>query len=161
MWLDVMLELSYLAFQTDTTRVITFQFAREATGLLNHHDLSHHSGDAKKLAELARIDRANVQALARFLSFLKQTRDGEGSMLDHTMVLYGSGMNNGAGGGHSSKELPLLLAGGSRLGLRHGEHRRYEIGKTPFSNLLLTMAQSMGLETDAFSDSTGTLAGLT
>ena len=160
MWLDVMLELSYLAFQTDTTRVITFQFSREATGLENHHDLSHHGGDAKKLAGLARIDRAHVKALARFLSFLKQTRDGEGSMLDHTMVLYGSGMSNGPGGGHARTNLPLLLAGGSRLGLRHGQHLRHEFDSVPLSNVLLTMLQKMGIEADSFSDSTGTLTGL-
>lgn len=82
-------------------------------------------------------------------------------MLDHTMVLFGSGMSNGKGGGHSPKNLPLILAGGSGLGLRHGNHLPFDVDSTPLSNLLLTMLQKMGVEQDAFADSTGTLNGLT
>jgi hypothetical protein len=166
MWIDVMLELSYLAFQTDTTRVITFEWDTEPGGAGdggadNHHELSHHGGDEKKLAGLTRIDRFYVARLSRFLSFLKQTKEADGSMLDSTMVLYGSGMNNGEGGGHSGKDLPFILAGGSKLGLKHGQHLKHEVDSKPLSNVMLTVAQKMGVETDRFSDSTGTLTGLT
>ena len=164
MWLDVMLELSYLAFQTDTTRVITFEWSREAGGFggagENHHELSHHGGDAGMLKRLAEIDRFHVTRLARLLQFLKSTQEGEGAMLDRTMVLFGSGMNNGNGGGHSPKNLPLLLAGGSRLGLKHGQHLAFQEDSTPLSNVLLTMLQKMGVEQERFMDSTGTLTGL-
>lgn len=162
MWIDVMLELSYLAFVTDSTRVITYQWSREASGYggggENHHELSHHGGDAGMLKKLQTIDRFHLARLARFLDLLKQTQDGEGSMLDHTMVLYGSGMNSGLGGGHSPKNLPLLLAGGRGLGIQHGQHLSHDEGiALPMSNLLLSVIQKMGVESDAFGDATGTL----
>lgn len=158
MWLDVMLELSYLAFQTDSTRVITYQWSSEA-GF--HHDISHHGGDSDKLKQIAEVDRKYIARLTRFLGLLNSTREGDATMLDNTLVLYGSGMNNGKGGGHSPKNLPLLLAGGRKLGIRHGQHLRFEVDSTPMSNLLLTMLQAVGIEQDAFMDSTGTLTGLT
>ncbi len=165
MWIDVMLDLAYLAFQTDTTRVITFEWSREASGLggggENQHELSHHGGDADMLRKLAGVDRFYVTKLARFLGLLKATGEEDGHMLDRTMVLFGSGMNNGKTGTHSPKNLPLLLAGGSKLGLKHGQHLKFEEDSTPFSNVLLTMAQKMGLETDRFIDSSGSLTGLT
>lgn len=157
MWLDVMLELSYLAFQTDSTRVITYQWSSEA-GF--HHSISHHGGDSGMLSQIAEVDRFYIGRLARFLGLLKSTREGEGTMLDSTMVLYGSGMNNGEGGGHSPKNLPLLLAGGGKLGLRHGQHLAFDVDSTPMSNLLLTVLQKMGVEQESFMDSTGTLRGL-
>jgi len=166
MWIDVMLEISYLTFLTDTTRVITYEWSREAGGFggggENHHELSHHGGDAGMLEKLANIDRFHLQRLARFLTFLKQTSDGEGNMLDHTMVLFGSGMNSGKGGEHSPRNLPLVLAGGHKLGLQHGQHLAFdEKNHPPLNNVLLTMIQKMGIETEAFHDSTGTLNGLT
>ncbi|TWT34674.1 DUF1552 domain-containing protein [Blastopirellula retiformator] len=162
MWIDVMMELSYLAFLTDTTRVISYEWSREAGGLggggENHHELSHHGGDAGMLKKLGVIDRFHLSRLARFLDFLKQTEDGDGNMLDHTMVMYGSGMNSGEGGEHSPKNLPLLVAGGHRLGLKHSGHVAHDKDNhPPLSNLLLTMIQKMGVETDSFSDSTGTM----
>ena len=164
MWLDAMLELSYLALQTDTTRVITFEWAREAGSLSptahDHHTLSHHGGDANMLRGLAEIDRAYVGKLARFLGLLKATKEADSTMLDSTLVLYGSGMNNGKGGGHSPQNLPLLLAGGQKLGIKHGQHLKFE-RDTPMSNLLLTMLQRMGIERESFMDSSGTLTGLT
>jgi hypothetical protein len=159
------LEISYLALVTDTTRVITFEWSREAGGYgaggENHHELSHHGGDQGMLAKLATIDQFHVARLGRFLRLLAKTQDGPGSMLDHTMVLFGSGMNSGAGGDHSPKNLPLLLAGGNRLGLKHGQHLAFDEEKhPPLSNVLLSVAQSMGIETDKFADATGTLTGL-
>lgn len=166
MWIDVMLELSYLAFLTDTTRVITYEWSREAGGYggggENHHELSHHGGDAGMLSRLATIDRFHLERLGRFLTFLKSTEDGEGRMLDHTMVVYGSGMNSGKGGEHSPKNLPLLVAGGQRLGLKHGQHLAFDPNKhPPLCNVLLTVSQKMGVETDKFSDATGTLSEIT
>ncbi len=160
MWLDVMLEISYLAFVTDATRVITFQWAREAGGHgpggENHHELSHHGGDADMLKRLAKVDRDYLGKLRRFLTFLKSTEEGGRPVLDHTMVLYGSGMNSGEKGAHSPKNLPLLLAGGGAYGLKHGQHIAHKPGDNPpLSNVLLSVAQKMGVDAPAFSDSTG------
>jgi hypothetical protein len=165
MWLDVMLELTYLAFITDTTRVITFEWSREAGGYggggENHHELSHHGGDAGMLKKLAAIDRFHLSRLGRFLDMLKSTSEADGRMLDRTMVLFGSGMNSGKGGDHSPKNLPTLVAGGRKLGLKHGQHLTFDQDKhPPLSNVLLTLAQKMGVETDKFADATGTLTGL-
>ncbi|MCO6457294.1 MAG: DUF1552 domain-containing protein [Pirellulaceae bacterium] len=166
MWLDVMLEVSYLALLTDTTRVITFQWSREAGGYggggENHHELSHHGGDDGMLKKLATIDRFHLQRLARFLDLLRDTADGDARMLDRTMVLYGSGMNSGQGGEHSPKNLPTLVAGGRQLGLRHGQHLAFDQERhPPLANLLLTLIQKMGVDSDRFRDATGTLPGLT
>jgi hypothetical protein len=166
MWLDVMLEVSYLAFVTDATRVITFEWSREAGGYggggENHHELSHHGGDKDMLKKLAVIDRFHLERLGRFLTFLKATKEGDGNMLDNTLVMFGSGMNSGAGGEHSPKNLPLLVAGGHKLGLKHGQHLAHDPNiHPPLSNVLLTLIQKMGVEADKFRDSTGTLSGLT
>lgn len=162
MWIDVMLEVTYLALLTDTTRVVTFEWSREAGGYggggENHHELSHHGGDADMLKKLAAIDRFHVSRLARFLDFLKATQEGEGRMLDNTMILFGSGMNSGAGGEHSPKNLPTLVAGGAKFGLRHGRHLAFDPkNHPPLANVLLTLAQKMGVQIDRFRDSTGTL----
>jgi Protein of unknown function (DUF1552) len=165
MWLDVMLELSYLAFITDATRVITFEWSREAGGYggggENHHELSHHGGDAGMLGKLAVIDRFHLSRLGRFLGLLKSTREGDGTMLDRTMVLFGSGMNSGKGGDHSPRNLPTLVAGGGKLGLKHGRCLAFDEEKhPPMANVLLTLVQRMGVETNQFADATGTLTGL-
>ncbi|XZE45117.1 DUF1552 domain-containing protein [Pirellulaceae bacterium SH467] len=160
MWIDVMLELAYLSFITDSTRVISFEWSREAGGFggggENHHELSHHGGDPGMLEKLATIDRFHLERLKRFLAFLRQTRESDGSMLDRTVVVFGSGMNSGEGGDHSPKNLPLLVVGGSKLGLRHNRHIHFETEKSPpLSNLLLELTQRIGIETDSFSDATG------
>lgn len=166
MWIDVMMELSYLSFLNDTTRVITYEWSREAGGYggggENHHELSHHGGDAGMLSSLARIDRFHLERLARFMKFLKATSDGDGNMLDHTIIVFGSGMNSGEGGDHSPKNLPLIVAGGHRLGLKHGQHIAFdEKTHPPMNNVFLTLMQKMGVEADRFSDSTSTINGLT
>ncbi len=165
MWLDVMLELSYLAFVTDTTRVITFEWAREAGGFgpggQNHHELSHHGGDAGMLRRLAEVDRGYLERLDRFLGFLRSTDEGGRPMLDHTIVVYGSGMNSGEKGDHSPRNLPLLVAGGEAWGFKHGQHLAHDPEKhPPLANLLLTIIQKMGIESSGFQDATGTLTGL-
>lgn len=166
MWIDVMLEVSYLAFVTDATRVISFEWSREAGGYgpggENHHELSHHGGDAGMLGKLGVIDRGFLERLGRFLMFLKRTEEGGRSMLDHTMVVYGSGMNSGEHGDHSPKNLPLIVAGGAAWGLNHGQHLAHDPDNhPPLSNVLLTVAQKMGAELGHFQDATGTLTGLT
>jgi len=165
MWIDVMLELVYLSFITDTTRVITFEWSREAGGYggggENHHELSHHGGDAGMLSKLAEIDRFHLSRLGRFLGMLKATSEADSHMLDRTAILFGSGMNSGKGGEHSPKNLPLLVAGGRKLGLKPGQHLAFDADKhPPLSNVLLTLAQSLGVEQDRFADATGTLSGL-
>jgi len=165
MWIDVCLELVYLALLTDTTRVVTFEWSREAGGFgiggENHHELSHHGGDAGMLAKLAAIDKAFLEKLGRFLGMLSKTSEADGSMLDRTVVVYGSGMNSGKGGEHSPKNLPLLVAGGKKLGLNLGRHLAFdEEQHPPLSNLLLSVARAVGCETETFSDATGTLDGL-
>lgn len=163
MWLDVMLQLSYLSFVTDTTRVITFEWSREAGGFggggENHHELSHHDGSPEKLKKLAEIDRFHLGRLERFIKLLAATAEAESRMLDRTMILFGSGMNSGTGtGDHSPKNLPLLLAGGKALGLKHGRHLAFDPEKhPPLSNVLLSVLQKAGVETNTFSDATGTL----
>lgn len=166
MWLDVMLELSYLSFITDTTRVIAFEWSREAGGFggggENHHELSHHDGSPVKLAKLAEIDRFHVGRLARFMSLLKATKEEAGNMLDSTLIMFGSGMNSGAErGDHSPKNLPLLVAGGKKLGLKHNQHLAFDPDKhPPLSNVLLTLIQRAGAPAEKFADATGTLNGL-
>jgi hypothetical protein len=161
-WLGVMLELSYLAFTSDITRVITFEWSREAGGVgpggEDHHALSHHGGDQGMLAGLAEIDRFHIERLGRFLDLLAGTREGDDRMLDHTMIMYGSGMDNGRGGDHSPDNLPLLIAGGDAIGLTHGQHIAFDPeDHPPLANVLLGMLQAMQPEVDQFQDSTGVL----
>lgn len=164
MWLDAMLDLCHLALRTDTTRVITFEWSREASGFgpngEDHHELSHHGGDAERLRKLGEIDRFYLAKFDRFLGRLKTTPDGEANLLDQTLVLYGSGMSSGKGGGHSPKNLPLILAGGRQLGLRHGAHLKFDEDRVPLSNMLLTLLHAMGVERKSFADSTGDLPDL-
>jgi hypothetical protein len=165
MWIDVMLELSYLAFITDSTRVISFEWSREAGGYggggENHHELSHHGGDAGMLSKLAAIDRFHLSKLGRFIGMLKSTPEGDGTMLDRTVCLYGSGMNSGTGGEHSPKNLPLIVAGGHKLGVKLGQHLKHDPAKhPPLTNVLFSLVQKLGVEAKTFSDATGTLTGL-
>ena len=113
------------------------------------------------LKKLAEIDRFHLSKLDRFLTFLNSTEEGGKTMLDHTMVLYGSGMNSGEKGDHSPRNLPLLVAGGTAWGLKHGQHLAHNQNKhPPLANVLLTVIQKMGVEADKFQDATGTLNGL-
>lgn len=165
MWIDVMLELAYLSFATDSTRVISFEWSREAGGFggggENHHELSHHGGDAGMLQKLGIIDRFHLSKLKRFMLLLKSTPEVEQNMLDKTAIVYGSGMNSGEGGDHSPKNLPLIVAGGKALGLKHNRHLKFDSAQhPPLTNLLLEVAQRVGVEIGSFSDSTGPLSQL-
>ena len=164
-WLQTMLDISHLAFVTDTTRVITFEWSRESAGFggsgESHHELSHHGGDAGMLAKLGNIDRFHLGCLERFMTKLKASAEENNNLLDHTTIVYGSGMNNGKSGGHLGKDLPLLVAGGKAWGYKHGQHLAHDPDKNPpLSNVLLTTIQKMGVETDKFQDANTTLTGL-
>jgi hypothetical protein len=165
MWIDVMLELTYLALVTDTTRVVTFEWSREAGGYggggENHHELSHHGGDKGMLAKLSTIDRFHLGRLERFLTFLQSTDEAGRPMLDQTVVVFGSGMNSGEGGDHSPRNLPLLVAGGAGLGFRHGQHLAHDPkNHPPLANVLLTVVRRAGAEAAGFQDATGELGGV-
>jgi hypothetical protein len=123
---------------------------------LGHHDLSHHGQDPAKIAQLQKIEIETMKVVAELLTKLKQSTEGGESLLDKTMVVFGS--NLGAGSTHSSKNLPMLLAGG---GFRHGSHLAFDPNSPPpLSNLYVSMLQRLGLEVDRFGSSTGTLKGL-
>jgi hypothetical protein len=162
----LMFDLQVLAWQGDITRVITFQLARETsnrtypeTGVNDpHHPLSHHGNDPDKIARLSKINRFHVSLFAEFLEKLSKTPDGAGSLLDHSLVLYGSGMGNP--NVHDHYNLPILLAGGGASGVRGGRHIRYD-KPTPLANLHLTLLQQIGAGRESFSDSQGVVSELT
>ncbi len=178
-----MFDLIVLALRTDMTRVVTYMNGSEGNGLAipeigitqSRHQLSHHGGDPEVLARLAKSDAFLMQQFGYFLDKLKGEMDGGESLLDRTMVLFGSGMSYGHS--HSNSNLPILLAGGRGLGLKHGQHLDYnrprggdytlkydewlnlsgppKDQKARLSNVLLTMLQKMEVEAERFVDSLG------
>jgi hypothetical protein len=156
----LMFDLQVLAFQADITRVITFQLAREVStrtypqiGVPEaHHPTSHHQNDPEKLAKLTKINTYHASLFGYLLDKLRSTRDGNGTLLDNSMWLFGSGMGNPDVHDHS--KLPILVAGGGAGRMRGGRHIEYA-EPTPLSNLLLTMLDKAGIEMDSFADSTG------
>jgi len=159
----LMFDLQVLALQGDVTRVITFQLAREAStrtyaeiGVSDpHHPLTHNGGDVEKLMKVAKINAYHVSLFSYFLERLKATPDGDGSLLDHTTYLYGSGM--GDADKHDHTNLPILVAGGGRVS--GGRHVRYA-DATPLANLHLTLLDRAGVRLDKFADSRGKVAEL-
>lgn len=186
-YLRAMYDILVLAFQTDLTRVATFSTGNEGTGPAvpeigvrqDRHSLSHHNANPKLMADLTASDTFNVQQFAYFLDRLAAVKDADGPLLDSTMCLYGSGM--AFGHSHGNANLPLILAGGGGLGLKHGRHidfnaagkpdgytydldtpgKHYAIcfnpvnSKAHLSNLLLVMAQKMDVPVEKFADSNG------
>ena len=156
----LMFDLQVLALQADITRVITFQLAREAStrsypeiGVSEpHHPLTHHGGDAEKIAKMAKINEFHVSLFADLLEKLKATSDGDGCLLDHSVYLYGSGM--GDPNAHDHSNLPILVAGGAAGRLKGGRHIRYA-EPTPLANLHLTLLEKAGVRMDSFADSRG------
>ena len=155
-------DLITLALQTDSTRVITLEFSDlgpNSGGFplsRGYHQLTHHGKVESYIKELSIIERFHTKQFGRFLDKLSDVKEPNGqSLLSNTMALLGSGMGNASS--HSNKNLPLLLAGG---GFKHGNHLSFESGKTPASNLFVSMLQNFGLETDTFNRSTGALSGL-
>ncbi len=178
-YLRSMFDLIFLAFQTDTTRVSTFQIHREVTNqvfnsFLNfterYHVLSHHGGAPDALEKLAKIDRFHIEQLGYFLAKLKATEEADGNMLDRTLVIYGSGMNNGTTGGHYGTNIPVLFAGGRGLGIKQGQHLAYrqkdhEIYNRqpvapPLANLFTTALAHLEVPVEQFASSTGTISEL-
>lgn len=157
----LMFDLMALAWQADLTRVTTLMIARElgnplfpGSGISEpFHACSHHSEDSAKIALFARMNAYHVQAVAAYcLDKLRNTPDGDGSLLDHSIVMYGSGMSNS--NNHDHDPLPILLAGGASGRLQGGRHIRTERG-TPLANLLTGVLDKLGVPAEAFADSTG------
>jgi hypothetical protein len=161
----LMFDLQVLALQGDVTRVITFQLARETStrtypeiGVPDpHHPLTHHGNDPAKVAKMAKINTFHVSLFADFIAKLRDTPEGDGSLLDHSLYLYGSGMGNP--NLHDHVNLPILVAGGAAGKMRGGRHIRYE-KPTPLANLHLTLLDKVGVPLDSFADSRGKIDGL-
>ena len=161
----LMFDLQVLALQADITRVITFQLTRELSNRTYpeigvpepHHPTSHHGGDPEKVEKISKINTFHVSLFAEFLEKLKATPDGDGSLLDDTVYLYGSGMGNPSL--HDHVNLPILVAGGAGTGLRGGRHIKYENG-TPLANLHMTLLDRVGVRLDSFGDSDGKVEDL-
>lgn len=161
----LMFDLQALAMQADITRVITFQLARETStrtypeaGVPEpHHPLTHHGNNPEKIAKVAKINGFHVSLFSAFLEKLKAIREGEGSLLDNTVYLYGSGMGNP--NVHDHTNLPILVAGGAAGGIRGGRHIRYP-EPTPLANLHLTLLDRVGIRLDQFADSNGLIEDL-
>jgi hypothetical protein len=161
----LMFDLQVLAFQGDITRVITFQLARETSNRTYpeigvpdpHHPLSHHGNDPAKVEKIARITRFHVSLFAEFLAKLRATREGNGTLLDHSLCLYGSGMGNP--NVHDHDDLPILVAGGAAGRMRGGRHIRCA-QPTPLANVHLTLLDKVGVRLDSFADSRGKMEEL-
>jgi hypothetical protein len=159
----LMFDLQTLALQGDVTRVITFQLARETStrtypeiGVPDpHHPLSHHANNPEKMAKMARINAYHVSLFAYFLDKLKSTPDGEGTLLDHSLLLYGSGMGNPDV--HDHIDLPIVVAGGAAGRVKGARHVRYT-EPTPLANLHLTLLDRAGIRMEKFADSNGKVA---
>ncbi|MEO8352023.1 MAG: DUF1552 domain-containing protein, partial [Chthoniobacteraceae bacterium] len=184
-----MYDLIVLALRTDMTRVISYMSGTEGNGLSipeigitqTRHELSHHNGDPEVMARLSKSDAFITEQFSYFLDQLTETRDGDDALLDRTMVLFGSGMSYGHS--HGNANLPTILAGGSGLGFKHGQHIDYNLpklgaydlanagghygicgkpvnGQAHLSNLLLTMLQKMDVHAETFVDSLGPVSEL-
>jgi hypothetical protein len=161
----LMFDLQVLAFQADITRVVSFQLARELSNRTYpeigvpdpHHPTSHHGNDPEKLAKIAKINTFHVSLFAQFLEKLKATPDGDGSLLDNTVYLYGSGMGNSSI--HDHDNLPILVAGGAAAGMKGNQHLRYT-DPEPLANLHLTLLDRVGVHLDSFGDSNGKIKDL-
>lgn len=161
----IMGELMILAFQTDATRVCTFVLANEGSGKAypfigvkeGHHDLSHHGNSEEKKAKIAEINRFHVTQLAYIMGRMKSIKEGDGTLLDHTMLCYGSG--NSDGNRHNHDDLPILVAGKGCGTIKTGRHVVYP-NRTPLNNLWLAMLNRMDIKTAQLGDSTGELPNL-
>ena len=159
----LMLDLMAISFQADITRISTFMMAREVSyrtfpmlGISEgFHPASHHQNNAERLENLTKINTYHVSLIAHLLDRLKNTPDGDGTLLDHSLILFGSGMSNS--NVHNHSPLPVLVAGGAAGKLKGGRHIQYP-ENTPMSNLLLTILQKVGVERQSVGDSTGILS---
>jgi hypothetical protein len=156
----LMFDLQRLALQGDITRVVTFQMARETSNRTYpeigvndpHHPLTHHGNDPEKIAKVAQINRFHVSLFAEFLESLRGTAEGNGSLLDHVLYLYGSGMGNP--NLHDHTNLPIIVAGGAAGNMQGGRHIKFDQA-TPLANLHLTLLDKVGANLPSFADSSG------
>ena len=161
----LMFDLQLLAFQADITRVTTFQIARETSNRTYpeigvpdpHHPLSHHGDDPNKIARMAKINAFHVSLFAEYLEKLQNTPEGNGSLLENVLLLYGSGIGNP--NVHNHTNLPIILAGGAAVGMKGNRHIRYD-KPTPLANLHLTLLDKVGVKLDKFGDSNGKIDNL-
>jgi Protein of unknown function (DUF1552) len=156
----LMFDLQVLALQGDVTRVITFQLARETSNRTYpeigvpdpHHPLSHHGNDPAKIERMSKINAFHVSLFAEYLAKLKATPEGNGTLFDHSLILYGSGIGNP--NVHDHTNLPILVAGGSASGMKGNRHIKYA-KPVPLANLHLTLLDKVGVHLDSFADSKG------
>ena len=161
----LMFDLQLLAFQGDITRVVSFQLAREAStrtypeiGVPEpHHPITHHGHNPEKLEKVAKINRYHVSLFADFLKRMNEIPEGDGTLLDHSLYMYGSGM--GDSDAHDHSNLPIIVAGGAAGKMQGGRHIRFK-DPTPLSNLHLTLLNKVGVPLETFSDSTGRVEDL-
>ena len=160
---QLMLDIMVLAFWSDASRVGTFMFGNSVSSRNfsflegvrgNFHSLSHHQDDKRRMLQYEAINKWHIEQIAYFLNKLQSIEEGNGNLLDHSMVLFGSGLRDG--NRHSPYNLPILLAGGGGGKLKGGQHLIFE-ENTPLANLYLTMGQMMGVEMDCFADATSVL----
>jgi hypothetical protein len=157
---QLLYDLQLLAFQSDLTRVITFMYGREQSGrpypqigiTEPHHQLTHHQNDAEKMAKCVKIQTYHVSLFADYLEKLRKTPDGDGSLLDHLVILYGGGISNSDR--HTHGPLPTLVVGGGGGAIKGGRHLVYP-EDTPLTNLQLTLLNMMGIPAEKLGDSTG------
>jgi len=157
-----MYDLQVLAYQCDMTRVITLMLGREFSGVTYpqagvpdaHHPITHHAGEAEKIAKVEKINVYHVSKFAYLLDRMRSTPDGGGSLLDNTTLMYGAGI--GECNAHDPRNIPLLLAGGGAGTLKGGRHIRYP-KETPLANLHLTLLGNFGVRWDRIGDSTSPL----
>ena len=160
--IKLMYDLQVLAYQAEITRISTMMYARDTSGAVyagsgvrdGFHTASHHSNARARMDTFAQINRYHVQMLGYFLEKLKATPDGDGNLLDHSVVLYGSSMGNG--NQHDHDPLPILIAGGASGQLKGDRHLAYP-AHTPMSNLMLSLLDKLGAPQERFGDSTGLL----
>ena len=164
-YLKLLGDLLVLAFQTDTTRIATYMFANEGSNKTfpfievrdGHHSISHHGGNKEKLDKIQKIDQFYVEMFAGLVGKMKSVKEGEGTLLDNCMLVYGSAI--GDGNRHNHNELPVLFAGRGGGTILPGRHVCYP-KDTPMTNLFLSMLDRMGIQEERFADSTGRLKGL-
>jgi hypothetical protein len=159
------MDLLHLAYQGDITRVSCMQITRESSyraypwiGVAEgHHTVSHHQNDPHNIQQNTKINSYHMSLFARLVEKMRNTPDGDGTLLDHSMLVYGAGM--GDGDHHTPIDLPVAIAGGACGNLKPGRHLKYPLN-TPFMNAGLTLLAKVGVEVDKIGDSTGRLTDL-
>jgi Protein of unknown function (DUF1552) len=162
----LLMDLLALAYQTDLTRVSTFMLAREVSGRAYpeigvsdaHHSVSHHQDEQAKLERLHKINEYHFQQFAHLVKRMEATPEGDGTMLDHTVFFYGTGISDS--NTHFHDDLPIAVVGGQKAGIKGGRYVRHPKG-TPITNLYLAMLDKLGVQRENFGDSTGRLDTLT